>query len=164
MKENQKIDQFIPVVDIFAGPGGLSEGFSAFKSTDSYNPFNVKLSIEKEPVAYQTLLLRAFYRQFSKESVPTGYYELLRNISEPLDKRQKVLFDKYPVEAAKAKEEARQATLGEEKAENIRQWIDNSLVDSQHWVLIGGPPCQAYSLAGRSRNKRIGDYVIKTDT
>ena len=53
----------VPVVDIFAGPGGLSEGFSAFEWRDSA-PFQINLSIEKDPVACRTLRLRKFLRSF----------------------------------------------------------------------------------------------------
>jgi len=49
----------IKVIDLFAGPGGLGEGFSANK-----NKFKIVVSIENEASAYKTLLLRAFYRQF----------------------------------------------------------------------------------------------------
>ena len=35
--------------------------------------------------------------------------------------------------------------------EVVDGWIDTALGNQKNWVLIGGPPCQAYSLAGRSR-------------
>jgi DNA (cytosine-5)-methyltransferase 1 len=162
LRKNQKIDQPISVGDIFAGPGGLGEGFSAFKVADSH-PFKVRLSIEMNPIAHQTLLLRAFYRQFSESEVPDDYYDFLQNTNELQEGRLKALFDKHPAEATQAEQEARQAELGIEKRKNIRQWLDNSLGDAQHWVLIGGPPCQAYSLAGRSRNKGIDDYIAEDD-
>ncbi len=53
----------IPVIDIFAGPGGLGEGFSSFHNENNKRFFNTALSIEKEKFAYETLLLRSFYRQ-----------------------------------------------------------------------------------------------------
>ncbi|MEO6726179.1 MAG: DNA cytosine methyltransferase, partial [Blastocatellia bacterium] len=153
----------IPVIDIFAGPGGLSEGFSAFKPADNEHPFRVKLSIEKEPLAYQTLRLRAFFRQFSEGQIPSEYYAFLRDTTTPLDKRLRKLFNSHPQAAARAKEEARLAELGVKRPLAVRQWIDRALGDSDLWVLIGGPPCQAYSLVGRSRNKGIEDYVAEDD-
>src|SRR5262249_47190099 len=39
----------IPIIDLFAGPGGLSEGFSAFELPNGVRPFKVVLSIEKDP-------------------------------------------------------------------------------------------------------------------
>ena len=74
MRENRDTNQSLAVVDIFAGPGGLSEVFSAFETTDSRRPFKVKLSIEKDRFTHTTLLLRAFYRQFSKDEVPDDLY------------------------------------------------------------------------------------------
>jgi site-specific DNA-cytosine methylase len=54
----------IPVIDIFAGPGGLSEGFSAARFRGRRS-FQIALSIEKDPDAHATLMLRSFFRQFA---------------------------------------------------------------------------------------------------
>jgi site-specific DNA-cytosine methylase len=40
-----------PVIDLFAGPGGLGEGFSALEH-DRVG-FDVVLSVEKDPAAHQ---------------------------------------------------------------------------------------------------------------
>jgi site-specific DNA-cytosine methylase len=56
----------IPVIDLFAGPGGLGEGFSALQHDRV--EFDVMLSVEKEPSAYQTLLLRSFFRSLDERS------------------------------------------------------------------------------------------------
>ena len=49
------------VVDLFAGPGGLGEGFASYR-TSKKSPFKLILSIEKDINAYKTLRLRAFAR------------------------------------------------------------------------------------------------------
>ena len=78
----------VPVVDIFAGPGGLGEGFARFPYTKKgTRAFDVKLSIEKDPRAHQSLMLRSFRRQFEEGVVPSEYYELLRDIDRPLGDR-----------------------------------------------------------------------------
>ena len=66
----------IKVIDLFAGLGGLSEGFSSFKNSDGESFFKIALSIEKDKFAYQTLKLRSFYRQF--DSAPDEYYEFIK--------------------------------------------------------------------------------------
>ena len=68
----------IPVVDIFAGPGGLGEGFSSLPVRKGQQNFKICLSIEKEPNAHATLELRSFFRQFSRENVPDEFYRHLR--------------------------------------------------------------------------------------
>ncbi len=65
------------VIDIFAGPGGLSEGFSRVNDNRGNRAFDVALSIEKEAYAFETLKLRAFYRQFP-DGAPQSYYRYLR--------------------------------------------------------------------------------------
>ena len=76
----------IPIIDLFAGPGGLGEGFSSFTNSGK-SPFNLALSIEKDAIAHQTLKLRSFVRQFNND-VPEDYYNYIKtdkaNISEYL--------------------------------------------------------------------------------
>ena len=67
----------IPVIDLFAGPGGLGEGFSSYTNSSSY-PFQIALSIEKDPAAHKTLKTRALYRQFIN-NIPEEYYKFLRS-------------------------------------------------------------------------------------
>lgn len=54
----------IPIIDLFAGPGGLGEGFSSVTDENGDRVFDIKLSIEKDENAHKTLELRSFTRQF----------------------------------------------------------------------------------------------------
>lgn len=45
----------------------------------------------------------------------------------------------------------------------IDGWIKTALNGSKEWVLIGGPPCQAYSLAGRSRMRPSDSEKFEKD-
>lgn len=152
---------YIPVIDLFAGPGGLGEGFSAYSNTDGNRPFDIRLSIEKDPYAHMTLQLRSFIRQFS--SPPPEYYKLLADTSSPLGKRVNDLFNLYPDESENAVFEAWNAELGKKGASRVRERIVDVLNKTEPWVLIGGPPCQAYSIAGRSRNKGKSNYIADKD-
>jgi DNA (cytosine-5)-methyltransferase 1 len=143
-------NKIIPVIDLFAGPGGLGEGFSSLLNEKGNNFFKIVLSIEKDTFAHQTLELRSFFRQFKKENVPDEYYKHLRG---EIDREK--LFAQYEDEAKKAKEEALQIELGKPEFENvIDEKITDALKNTQNWLLIGGPPCQAYSLVGRSRKQQ----------
>lgn len=132
----------IPIIDLFAGPGGLSEGFEAFRSRGKPR-FRCVLSIEKESNAHRTLLLRAFFREFRKPS--KEYYRYLRK-----EITLKQLYETYPKELRAAKRIAIKRALGHKNREIIDPLIRRAIRGHQsEWVLIGGPPCQAYSLAGR---------------
>lgn len=172
-----KIKQ-IPIIDLFAGPGGLGEGFSSVYTENMKRVFDIKLSIEKNEYAHQTLRLRSFYRKFPKEKVPKIYYQYI----EENDKTNKNIYFKqlkemYSKEWEAAEKEAwgnelpfkqeikiygnKEETIGystndiEKKHREIDQKISNCLKKDENFVLIGGPPCQAYSLVGRSRNQGI---------
>lgn len=147
----------IPVIDIFAGPGGLGEGFVNC-TVAGQRPFSCALSIEKDHFAHQTLQLRSFYRQFKPGEVHSDYYRYLRG---EITRGQ--LFDLHPAEAEAASQEAWKAELGETPHAEVRDRINRALAGRDDWVLIGGPPCQAYSIVGRSRNKGIEDYKPDED-
>lgn len=148
----------IPIIDIFAGPGGLGEGFSSLLNDDEERVFKIRLSIEKDPYAHQTLKLRSFFREFRINQVPDDYYAFVRG-----EITLEELYDRFPEQAASADIEACCGTLGEPDEEDtnaltneeVDNRIQNALEDRANWVLIGGPPCQAYSLVGRSRRKEI---------
>lgn len=48
------------------------------------------------------------------------------------------------------------AELGKVAARELHSRIENSLQGERDWVLLGGPPCQAYSLIGRARMTGVG--------
>ena len=102
----------IPVVDLFAGPGGLGEGFSSF----AYNRrkiFNIKISIEKEKYAHETLELRSFYRKFKHGEAPKEYYDVLTSVNQKEREKIKIsLFEKYSSEYNLVKNEALCLELG----------------------------------------------------
>ena len=101
--------------------------------------------------AHQTLELRAFYRQFPPGSAPPEYYQHLKGTLSKDD-----LLKKFPGQAAAAQREAWHAELGTpDCTRDLDLRISEALVGADEWVLIGGPPCQAYSMAGRSRNGGI---------
>lgn len=141
------------VVDLFAGPGGLAEGFSAYRPGKK-SVFKVHLSVEKEASAFATLRLRSFTRQFD-EQFPSEYYAY---VAGELSLEQ--LVATHPAEWALACEETRQLELGTVQATAELNPILDAIRDAYDGraVLIGGPPCQAYSLVGRARNRGIRDY------
>lgn len=150
----------IPVVDVFAGPGGLGEGFSSLRSQSGGFAFRLGLSVEKDKIAHDTLRLRAFYRQFADDARPDGYYEYLRN---PTPEGLLQLYSDYPREAEAADSEAWWCELSEESSFEVEQRVAAVAAQSNQWVLIGGPPCQAYSIVGRSRRSREARHVFESD-
>jgi DNA (cytosine-5)-methyltransferase 1 len=148
----------IQVVDLFAGPGGLGEGFSAFQTRSGRFAFQIALSIEKDPHARRTLALRRFFRQFAPGDAPPEYYEYLRRAGEAEEKRRRRLFDAWPHEAERAEQATLLAELGVDDPAMIRGRIAESLQGQTEFVLLGGPPCQAYSVMGRSRNSGNPKY------
>ena len=154
-KSLMKSKSAIQIIDLFAGPGGLSEGFNS--SNLGYQ--NI-ISAEMDSAAHSTLRLRAFYRCLLKDNPEniSDYYDFCNGISD------KPWSEKTERQWNKASEEAKQMTLGEPDSNALLDSIIESKIDkTKPLVLIGGPPCQAYSLVGRSRNMGKKDYSAKDD-
>lgn len=148
------------IVDLFAGPGGLGEGFASL-DVGGHAPFRIGISVEKEASAHRTLTLRAFLRAYQARlgALPQAFIDFHAGlIPEP---------DWSEVDAAAwqhATAEAQCLELGTEPAAAaidhatgaLRREFDNT-------ILIGGPPCQAYSLVGRARAKGKIGYVPEQD-
>ena len=146
-----KYDSF-PYLDVFAGAGGLGEGFSSFQLR-SNRCFHAALSVERDSAACQTLMLRHFFCQFSPESVPEEYY---RYIQGELSRQE--LFSLYPNAAEKAAESVLCWTLSDKNRAELNEVVSKRIGHQTRWVLLGGPPCQAYSLVGRSRRTNDPEF------
>ena len=133
------------IIDLFAGPGGLAEGFSSIRKEDGSQPFQIALSVEKEASAFDTLRLRSFVRQFNG-TPPDAYYNFLNgDIPEPDWE------ELFPIEWKSACLETVRLELGSKDA---TKEIDTRLaqISQSHGanvILIGGPPCQAYSTSSK---------------
>lgn len=146
------------VIDLFSGPGGLGEGFSSLNGGAS---FNIAVSAEMEASAHKTLTLRAFFRlaqRLGDKRAIDSYYSFcnFEDAEHPSLAHAKLW--------ALASDEARQLELGNPASDDVlNQIIKSKRLGGDDTVLIGGPPCQAYSHAGRARNKGKTDYVAAKD-
>jgi len=147
----------VPVIDLFAGPGGLNEGFSSLRN-DSDDPFfETRASFELDATACQTLRVRATYRRLRAVGALGPYYRFVES-------RDLAAFIEDPEVSPHwdaACDEVFEHTLGPDNRGTSDAVIGELVSPSDPWVLVGGPPCQAYSLAGRSR--RANDATWATD-
>lgn len=151
----------INIIDLFAGPGGLGEGFSSFKSAANRHPFKIHISVEKEKSAHSTLTLRALFRLLRQKGDLTSYHDYVEGL---ISKGE--LERRCPEEWKAANEETLHSPteLGIDNSKiHDRMYQLKKKHRDQPWIVIGGPPCQAYSLVGRARNKGIEGYSAEND-
>lgn len=125
------------VIDIFAGAGGLSEGFRQ-------EGFDIVAHVEMDNHACDTLKTREAY-YFLKESGKLDIYKsyLLGEIN------QKEFYERIPEHVLN---KVIQAEISDQTIPKIFSEIDEKLNGESVQFIIGGPPCQAYSTAGISRD------------
>lgn len=131
-------------IDLFAGAGGLSEGFIR----EGFNPI---AHVEMSPEASDTLRTRVAFHHFLQNGNLNQYYAYLKQ-----DISRKELWGSIPQELF---ESVINEEITDQSIENIFSKIDLQLDSKSVDIIIGGPPCQAYSLVGRSRdpNRMQGD-------
>jgi DNA (cytosine-5)-methyltransferase 1 len=145
----------VPVIDLFAGPGGLGEGFASVQGHERQPFYEIVLSIEKDAVAHRTLMLRTVFRRLRGTRDVRHYYRYIRGeIDETTFRGIPAVANAFEHAAT----EARCLELGKSDEDGIDREIRAALKGQDTWVLIGGPPCQAYSLAGRSRRTNDKDF------
>ena len=148
------------IVDLFAGPGGLGEGFASLVE-DGHAPFRIGISVEKEASAHRTLTLRAFLREYRAlhGTLPDQFIDFHAGLATEPD------WSAVDAEAWQlAIDEARALELGTEAAATAIDGVIAKLRKNyDDMILIGGPPCQAYSLVGRARAKGKIGYVPEED-
>lgn len=132
-------------IDLFSGAGGLSEGFirAGFKPI---------AHVEIDKKACDTLETRLIYHKLNSENKTEKYYDY---ISEKIT-REEFLKEFGNSELSNS---VINIPIGGDNNKIIFEKIDKLANGKQIDLIIGGPPCQAYSLVGRSRDK----YGMKND-
>src|SRR5574344_260394 len=135
-----------PFIDLFAGAGGLSEGF--IKAG-----FTPLAHIEMDKDACNTLRTRSAFHYLQNKGKLDIYkdYLLHKDIHDNGSKLWKQVSDRVTNAVINA-------TIGDDTIDAIFEKVDNLLGGKQIDLIIGGPPCQAYSVAGRAR---MGSDVVK---
>lgn len=128
---------------------------------DGHAPFRIGISVEKEASAHRTLTLRAFLREYRARhnALPDQFIDFHAGLTSEPD------WSAVDAEAWQhAIDEARALELGTEAAATA---IDSAIANLKRkyddTILIGGPPCQAYSLVGRVRSRGKVGYVPEED-
>lgn len=150
----------IPIVDLFAGPGGLNEGFCSVLDVNGGRVFDSVASFEMDALACRTLKLRSTFRALRENGDLAPYYKYVTGQATWTE----TLHGAFRSAHESASEHVFQVELGEGARKSVDSTILEKLgpIESRgHWVLIGGPPCQAYSLVGRSR--RTSDETFESD-
>ncbi len=133
-------------IDLFAGAGGLSEGFVRA----GYTPI---AHIEMNHDACDTLRTRAAYHWLRQNNKLDIYTQYLYTKKEKED--GKWLWDRVPKEVI---DSVIEKAIGEDTINDLFSKVDNLCGDKKIDVIIGGPPCQAYSIVGRARmGERVTD-------
>lgn len=129
-------------IDLFAGAGGLSEGFvrAGFKPI---------AHVEMNKDACDTLRTRTAFHWLKEHGRVEEYYDYLRSIIS-----RDELWAKVPSHLINS---IINTEISEETLPNIFKQIDVELGKKSVDVVIGGPPCQAYSVAGRARKNMDND-------
>lgn len=125
-------------IDLFAGAGGLSEGFIRAR----YYPV---AHVEMDEAACYTLKTRTAYHYLKSQKKLKEYEKYLKGEID-----REVLYSLVPKEEMDA---VINLALSDENNPAIFKRIDKLLDGKKVDLIIGGPPCQAYSLVGRARSK-----------
>lgn len=127
-------------IDLFAGAGGLSEGFIRAGFTPIAH-------VEMNKDACDTLRTRSAYHWLRENGKENEYIKYLKS-----EKRNKHEFwNRVPKNIT---DSVINTEISENTLQDIFEKIDKLLGKESIDIIIGGPPCQAYSIAGRARDPK----------
>jgi len=130
-------------IDLFAGAGGLSEGFIE----QGFLPI---AHLEMDENACQTIRTRIAYHYLKKTNNIQIYNDYLHgNIP------REVLYSNIPFNELNS---VININIDSKTLPFIFDKIDKNIGKNKIDVIIGGPPCQAYSLMGRARDPNRMKY------
>lgn len=135
-------------IDLFAGAGGLSEGFTKA----GLNPI---AHVEMDANACLTLKTRIAYHYLKSQDQLGIYYSYLQK-----DINQDELYGHIPDDLLKS---AIHAEISDLSINTVFNRIDKLIGDKPVDLIVGGPPCQAYSLVGRSKINSLKNQHVSTD-
>lgn len=135
------MDKQLVVLDLFSGAGGLSEGF--FRTGATFVGH-----VEADKYASDTLRTRTAYWNLKNENNLDIYYNyLLKKIT------REELWDHANVTNSN---DVINTFIGDDTFDDITRTVKKNLKlkkEKKVDLIIGGPPCQAYSVVGRARMK-----------
>lgn len=149
------------VIDLFSGAGGLTEGFAR-------EGFDIIAHIEKDPWACDTLRTRICYHWLKKNNrldMYNNYVRSTESIKRNAYLRDKIIYSHFNELHELVKERVLNKTFGNPvqdpdtiSSDDAIRYISN--ITKQNGIqsisaVVGGPPCQAYSLIGRARMKEL---------
>jgi DNA (cytosine-5)-methyltransferase 1 len=135
-------------IDLFAGCGGISEGFSQAG-------FTIIAEIEMNGAACETLRTRQIFHELKK----LGLLELYNGYVKGETTREQIFNEVENLEST-VNHRVIQAVL---EADSIQVMIKKIEASMKHHraskinVFLGGPPCQPYSIMNRARIQKNGD-------
>ena len=133
------------VLDLFSGAGGLTEGFC------QTGYFDMISHVEMNPYAAQTLETRMLYYSLRERGLEEIYEEYMRNYACPgardtfIEKCSDAGIPETGVINKAIQDDTRVEIVRAVRSRAGKRKID---------VIIGGPPCQAYSTLGRWKLER----------
>jgi DNA (cytosine-5)-methyltransferase 1 len=127
-------------IDLFSGAGGLSEGFIRAG-------FNALAHVEMDLSACKTLETRLLYHRLHEENKLDHYHDYLLGNTSRDD-----FFARFGDQ--ELLDSVINLGIGKENNEEIFNRIDALAGNDEVDMIVGGPPCQAYSLIGRARDEK----------